>query len=192
MSIPERELVRRARAGDPPSFDALIRPHLKNLHRFILSTARNAEDAQDALQETLILAFRRLHSFRCESSFATWLYRIAINATRNWVRAQSRAARRDLVAHRDGTSPREPDPLQQVLRTEARQAVRSALLRLPDHYREPVLLRYYSELSYEEIADALGIALGTVKSRLAEARRLLAKDLSHCPQSKPQKPRSIQ
>lgn len=180
MVIQENALIRQAQNGDIASFDELIRSHQARLFRLVLAVAGNTEDAEDALQETLLQVYRALPTFRGESSFTTWLYRIAINRTRNWIRTQARASserfadRMALVGSSVG--PRLDDEL---VEKERRHAIRKALAKLPEHYRRPILLRHYLDMTYEEIADVLSIPIGTVRSRLAEGRRLLQRGLAN-------------
>lgn len=180
MPVDERVLITRAQAGDAASYETLVNAYMDRLFRMILSVANNREDAEDALQETLLNAFHALPEFRGESSFSTWLCRIAINTTRNWIRGNMRRSS-ERIAKRlalvGGESPRQVDL--EVLENERRRMLRAALLSLPDHYRDVLLLRHYEDLSYEQISQVLDIPIGTVRSRLAQARLLLSRKLSH-------------
>lgn len=178
MSTDDPALISRAQRGDVLAFEALVQPHQQSLLRLIVAMNPNRDDAHDCLQEALISAYRALPRFRCESGFGTWLCRIALNVTRNWVRTEARAS-----AHRfaresyDVLPPTSPDIDENLLREDDAQLIRRALSALPAHYREVMILRHYRDLPYDEIARVLGIPVGTVRSRLAEGRRLLLQRL---------------
>ena len=180
MADQENQLIKEAQRGDVDSFERLIESHRDRLFRLVLAISMNAEDAEDALQETLIQAYRALPGFRGDSSFGTWLYRIAVNRTRNWIRTQSRGSSERIgekIVATGGASVG-PAPDEELIGRERRREMRRALLKLPDHYRRAILLRHYLDMSYEEIADVLGIPIGTVRSRLAQAKQLLMKELA--------------
>lgn len=178
MSDEELDLVRRAQRGDIGAFEALVEVHQHKLFRFILAIAGNAEDAEDSLQETLLRAYRALPTFRGNSSLSTWLYRIALNTTRNWIRRQTRASSERIAQRMLEMAPETPRPLDEgLVANDTRDAVRRAVRKLPDHYREAILLRHYHSLTYEEIADILQVPIGTVRSRIAQGRHLLLKQL---------------
>lgn len=174
----ERKLVSRAQCGDVAAFEALIAPHQDALYRLALATTGDPDDAEDSLQETLVHAFRHIASYRGEATLSTWLHRVALNCARNWLRSQSRES-----VFRLGDclgvlcAPPPPDPLDEVQQHDLRRAVAHALQSLPTAYRETVLLRYHSDLSYDQIAEILGIPIGTVRSRLAHARTMLHRKL---------------
>lgn len=174
----ERKLVLRAQSGDVAAFEALIAPHQDALFRLVLATTGDTDDAQDALQETLVHAFRNIGTYRGEASISTWLHRIALNCTRNWLRSQSRESVFRL-GERLGNlcPPSAPDPSEQAQSRDLCRALAAAVATLPPAYRETLLLRYYTELPYDQIASALSIPIGTVRSRLAYARTLLLRHL---------------
>lgn len=179
MPIPEDILIKQAQNGDVSSFEDLIQNHQARLFRLVLTVAGNAEDAEDALQETLLQAYRALPGFRGDCSFSTWLFRIAINRTRNWLRSQGRASSERFAASMVGATEdtaRRVDS--EVVHREGRRQIRAALQKLPEHYRRAILLRHYMDMSYEEIADVLGVPVGTVRSRLAQGRKLLMQRLN--------------
>lgn len=178
MSNEERDLIQKARTGDVAAFESLIQTHQAKLFRLIMALAHNAEDAEDCLQEALLHAYRAMPLFRGESSFATWLYRVALNSTRNWLRAQSRRSREKLLerAHLPDHAT-SPDPGERIVHQQHLESIRVVLRALPDKYREPLLLRHYHDMPYDQIAQILGIPIGTVRSRLSEARRILGQRL---------------
>jgi len=178
MSDDERKLIRKAQDGDVASFEALVRAHQDALYRVVVAVAGNADDAQDALQETLLQAYRSLPGFRGDASFATWIHRIALNATRNWVRREARASSVRMVDRLQRLAPDvSPGPEELLVAEQMRESVRGALLALPDHYRDALLLRHYRDMTYEQIAEVTRAPVGTVRSRIAEGRRILVRKL---------------
>lgn len=178
MSLDERQLIERARTGDVEAFELLARGFQDRLFRLILAAVGAREDAEDALQETLVRAYRAFPSFRGDSSLSTWLHRIALTVSRNWLRSETRAcseriARR--LARVGADTP--PAPEERLLATERRETIRRAVAGLPDHYREALLLRHYQDMAYDQIAEILSIPVGTVRSRLAQGRLLLTERL---------------
>ncbi len=192
MSDIDRELIARAQEGDVASFEALVQPLQPRLLRLILAVTANREDAEDCLQETLLRAYRALPSFRADASFTTWIHRVALNVTRNWLRAEARAAS-SRIAERVGQYAKDlaPGPYDQLAAAETARALKRALAALPDHYREPLLLRHYRDMSYEEIAEVLQIPIGTVRSRLAQGRVHLLRRLAALGYDRPAREEAI-
>ena len=181
----EQEIVLRAKGGDQDAFAELVTAHQDRIYTLCLRMTGNREDAQDAAQEAFLNAWRALPSFKGESSFSTWVYRLTSNACIDHLRRRKR--RRDLEAAsltgEDGESDWEPadhqsDPALQTERRMAKEAVEEGLRSLPDHQREILVMRELSGLSYQEIGAALDLDLGTVKSRIARARLALKKILT--------------
>jgi len=178
-SLDDPRLVRQAQRGDAAAFEALTRPYYASLLRLILALCQNIDDAEDCLQEALVGAYRSMDTFRGEASVHTWLHRVAINTTRNWMRSNARATKQQLACQDEPAGPRNTgNPEQALLDAESCRMTRTALLRLPCHYREPLLLRYYQGMSYQETADILQIPIGTVRSRIAQAKVLLQRHLA--------------
>jgi RNA polymerase sigma factor, sigma-70 family len=165
-AMPEAELVRRAQLGSTAAFERLVELRGPGLHRYLRLELRHESDAHDALQETLAAAWRGLPRLRDAESFWPWLVGIASNKAADTFRRRGRTEAR--VAH---TAPEAGDhgPL-----VEAREA----LAALRPQFREILLLRYALGLSEQETAAALGIRVGTVKSRTARARGALMEELS--------------
>jgi RNA polymerase sigma factor (sigma-70 family) len=134
MSTDDPALISRAQRGDVSAFEALVQPHQQSLLRLILATNPNPDDAQDCLQEALISAYRAIPRFRCESGFRTWLCRIALNVTRNWIRAEARASaqrfRQDPLRI---LSPASTNIDENLLREDDANTIRRALAALPAH-----------------------------------------------------------
>ncbi len=178
MLAQELALLQRAQRRDVAAFEELLRPYQAQLFRLVLAIAGNREDAEDSLQESLVRAYKALPGFRGDAAVATWLTRIALNTTRNWLRSQARASSERIAQHVSPCGANlAPDPSHDFLQQERRQLVRNALLALPECYRNPLLMRHYQEMSYSQIADVLQIPIGTVRSRLAQGRALLLRKL---------------
>lgn len=179
LSPPEETdeaLVRCARAGDRAAFDRLVERYASRVFRMIRAQVGDPSLAEDLAQETLLNAFVALPRFGFRSSFYTWLYRIMTNTVGQHQRKNAR--RRDLdamVDNRKVEPVQAPDALLES--REAREQVWRALAALPEEYREPVVLREWEGKTYAEIAEVLGCPLGTVASRIARARGLLAERL---------------
>jgi RNA polymerase sigma-70 factor (ECF subfamily) len=176
-------LVQRVVAGDQRCFELLVRRHERRVFRVALAVLGNVEDAEDAMQETFIKAFRHLGQFRGESRFTTWLTRIAINEA-----LQKRQARKGDVPLDESREtamkplPRrfEPwtaNPEQLYSKQEMRRLVEAAIQALPPIYREALVLRDVEDMSAEEAAEALGITIPALKSRLLRARLMLRESL---------------
>ena len=176
-------LVQRVVAGDSRCFELLVRRHERRVFRVVLAVLGNVQDAEDALQEAFIKAFRHLDQFRAESRFTTWLTRIAVNEA-----LQKRQARRNLVPLDESRQPEETplprrfepwkaNPEQLYGQQELRQLVESAVQALPPIYREVLILRDIEGMSAEEAAEALHLKVPALKSRLLRARLMLREAL---------------
>jgi RNA polymerase sigma-70 factor, ECF subfamily len=180
----DQQLVRRVQAGDKSAFNLLV---LKYQHRVLKLVSRfvsDAAEAEDVAQEAFIKAYRALASFRGDSAFYTWLYRIAINTAKN---ALVSNRRRPVDFDLDLQDPeqydrharlKESDTPEGVLLTEEiRQVVEHAMEQLPEDLRTAIVLRELEGLSYEEIAEAMDCPVGTVRSRIFRAREAIDKKL---------------
>jgi len=176
----DAELVTRACGGETQAFAMLIERHQDNMYNAIAHLMGSVQDAEDIAQEVFLSAFRNLRKFRREARFTTWLYGIMLNCVRtHWRRRRRRLDNVSLDApageggwHPDPPSPR-AGPLEESARREAVEVVRCAIASLDVELREVIVLRDVEGLSYEELAGALGLPLGTVKSRLFRARSAL-------------------
>lgn len=182
-------LVDAARAGDRDALDQLLRRHHDRVHAVCRRIAGATRDADDATQESLIRIVRGLDSFDGRSKFSTWVYRIATNTALDELRKRERRPQLhradpldDQWSDGPGIGAREPvDPMahRQLDGVSERMAIEAALADLPDDYRVAVVLRDVADLDYDEIAEVLGIPLGTVKSRIARARGRLVERLGN-------------
>lgn len=180
----ELEIILKVRAGDTDAFEALVLEHQNKVYSLALRMVGNEEDARDMAQEAFIRAFNSLASFRGESKFSVWLYRLTSNICIDFLRG--RAKRRTVSLNWEDEDGEEgeleiPDerfsPEARLERTELRESVRRGLDSLSPEYREILLLREINGLSYDEISRALNLEEGTVKSRIFRARKKLSEFL---------------
>jgi RNA polymerase sigma-70 factor (ECF subfamily) len=171
------KLVHRAKAGSEEAFEELVRSHEKMVYHLALRMTGNPEDASDLTQEAFISAFRALPGFKGESSFSTWIYRLATNACIDFLRREKRRQTVSLVAQDEDGEQRVlelPDPcgnpVAELEQKELREAIHRGMDQLSPEHRRILLLREISGLNYQEIAESLGLEEGTVKSRIARAR----------------------
>ena len=171
----ERRLIDRSAGGDQEAFRQLVLRH----HRLVLNVAfralGEASGAEDVAQEVFVKVYRALPSYRHDKPFVHWLHRVAANTVTDFVRR-----RKPLISLESlGPLPLAGggDPQDLAARHDLHRAVRDAIAALPPHYRDTVALQVFGELSYDEIAKALDIPLGTVMSRLNAAKRILREQL---------------
>ncbi len=185
----EEGLIDRARAGDREAFNRLMEAHLPRVWGAVWRILRHREDTEDVVQEVFLAAYRAIPAFRGESRLSTWLQRIAITRALNHLDRSAEKLRRasrsldgtvrdmddpapDAVPARELTAAG-PSPLQELEASELRRRLADCLGRLPGIWRAVIALRDAESHSYDEIASTLGLALGTVRSRLARARLAL-------------------
>lgn len=180
--------VEKLRAGDAAAFDTLVDRYSGDIYALLYRLTQNAEEAADLTQDTFLKALRSLGGFRGDSGLKTWLFRIAINESRNRFRWWKRR-RKDATISLDammGTGERTvsdtladsgQSPEDTALANEREYALQAALLDLADVYREAVILCDIEGCSYEETAAALGVGIGTVKSRISRGREELRRRL---------------
>lgn len=175
----ETDCIARARHGDVAAFAKLVARHQDRVYRFLARMMRSQEDARDLTQETFLSAHQALPRWRPEARLSTWLLRIARNLALDQLRRMQRVQFVALDEALAGQLPADGPTPEAALHARQRiAALEGALARLSVEHREIVLLRDIEGLSYEEIAEVLGIGLGTVKSRIARARAGL---LQHMP-----------
>ncbi len=177
----EMELVRLSCQGDQDAFAVLVRNHQRRAFVLALRMLNDAEEAAEAVQEAFLAAWQGLHTFRGEARFSTWLYRIVYHCCLRML-DQRRRNTRDLDAataqaeHRAALeSGQEVQAL--VADRERQQTIQQAIQELPGKYRAVLILRHLQELTYEEIAQALSLPVGTIKTHLFRARNLLKERL---------------
>lgn len=176
----DEELVKRVQQGDKTAFDSLVRKYQHKITQLINRYVKDPEEALDVAQESFIKAYRALASFRGESAFYTWLYRIAINTAKNHLAMRSRRPTDDEIdleqaeQFEDGARLRQLETPEGLLLTdELARVIQSALDDLPDELRAAITLREFDGLSYEEIASVMECPVGTVRSRIFRAREAI-------------------
>jgi RNA polymerase sigma factor (sigma-70 family) len=186
-TLDDLELVKRAKQNDPKAFEKLLKKYRKSVYYMLLKMVNNADDADDLTQEAFAKAFNSLPKFDSKYAFSTWLFRIATNNCIDFIRKKRvNTVSIDTPYENDegdnmSFDIRDPDlnPDDIMLRKQRKEYLQMAVEKLPEKYKLLVDLRYFQELSYEEVADELELPLGTVKAQLFRARELLAEELKH-------------
>jgi RNA polymerase sigma-70 factor (ECF subfamily) len=182
MTWSDEELVSRSIGGDAESFNQLVLRWERPIYALAYRVIGREEDARDVCQETFLRAFRALGGFRGQAKFSSWLYRIALNLCRDWVRRQRRTPVVQLPEDVDVielAASREPtEPIEElVARRDLTRAVEKAMGRLPEEQRTAIILKEYHGLTFQEIADLVGCPLSTVKTRLYQGLTVLRREL---------------
>ena len=181
----DRDLVARAQVGDKRAFGLLVEKYHRKLVRLLSRYVRDAAEVEDVAQEAFIKAYRALPSFRGESAFYTWLYRIGINTAKNHLAASGRRAPtrtglevEDAEGMEEGEHLRDLNTPESVLLSkEIADTVNAAMDALPEDQRAAIQLREIEGMSYEDIAKAMDCPVGTVRSRIYRAREAIAERL---------------
>jgi RNA polymerase sigma-70 factor (ECF subfamily) len=178
------ELVKRVQAGDKSAYDVLVRKYQHKIIKLISRYVHDHEAAQDVAQEAFIKAYRGLYSFRGDSAFYTWLYRIAINTAKNFLVAQGRRTPdqdidvQEAEYFEGATALKEnATPERQLLTEEIERTVFRAMKELPDDLKTAITLREIEGMSYEQIAEAMDCPIGTVRSRIFRAREAIDRQI---------------
>lgn len=176
----EAAVIEAVLDGDVNAYELLVREYEKNVYNLALRMTGNREDASDMAQEAFIKAYNSLHTFRGDSKFSVWLYRIVSNVCLDFLRSRNRRPTVSLSMENDDGEEVELDvvdeaqsPENLLSRSLTRDAVRRGLQALPPDHRQILLLREIQGLSYDEIAETLRLEVGTVKSRIFRARKKL-------------------
>jgi len=181
----DQQLVERAQRGEKQAFDLLVLKYQRKLARLLSRFIRDPAEIEDVTQEAFIKAYRALPSFRGDSAFYTWLYRIGINTAKNYLVALGRRAptttefdAEEAENFEDGTLLRDINtPENELLSKQLAKTVNEAMDALPDELRTAITLREIEALSYEEIASIMNCPIGTVRSRIFRAREAIAEKL---------------
>lgn len=188
-SAAEASFIEKLQAGEAAAFDTLITRYSADIYALLHRLTEDAEEASDLTQETFLSALKAIKKFRGEADLKTWLFRIAINESRNRFRWWKRRSREKTVSLdapvgksetpiHETLSGNEASPEENALRMEREKKLKKALFELPDIFREAIVLCDIEGFTYEEIAQALEINLGTVKSRIARGREELRRKLA--------------
>jgi RNA polymerase sigma-70 factor (ECF subfamily) len=183
MTWTDEELVARSIGGDADSFNELIHRWERPIYALAYRQIGREEDARDVCQETFLRAFRALMGFRGQAKFSSWLYRIALNLCRDWMRRERRtpvvqgledSELMDLAAAREPSESIED----RVARHDLTRAVERTMALLPEEQRTAIVLKEYHGLTFQEIADLVGCPLSTVKTRLYQGLAVLRRELA--------------
>ena len=177
----DADRVARARAGDTRAFDDLVRAHQDRVYNLLLRFLNNRDHAGEVAERVFINAWTQLKNFKGDSRFSTWLYRIAFNESVTFRRYEGRRRAASIYSEEEGGLAVDPaddrDPSEPLHAEDARRTLERALSHLDDDDRRILLLREVEGLPYEEIAAALDVPVGTVRSRLHRAREALRERL---------------
>ena len=183
MTWTDEELVARSIRGDAESFNQLILRWERPIYALAYRTIGREEDARDVCQETFLRAFRALPGFRGQAKFSSWIYRIALNLCRDWLRRERRAPMAqvpenvDLLELAAAAEPSESiEDL--VARRDLIKAVELIMAALPEEQRTAIILKEYHGLTFQEIADLVGCPLSTVKTRLYQGLTVVRRELA--------------
>lgn len=181
----DRPIIERCKNGDLSAFDELVHRYEKQVYGFAYRMSGNYDDANDIAGEAFIKVFQGIESFRGDSNFSTWLFRIVTNLYldhRKRTRAHVNIPLDEYIDLEESSVARQiedtsPGPLEQIETAERNEAIQAAILQLPDYQRIMILLFHVHGKSYEEIAEIVELPIGTVKSRLNRARLALREKL---------------
>ena len=178
------ELLDRFRAGDAAAFDEIVSRYERRVFAIAIRICRHQEDARDVAQDVFVTALRSLSGFRGEAQLSTWLHRVAVNASLDLVRRRSRREGPSVEEMSD-VPAEEPGPEAAAIGSVRAREVHRALGRIAADQRAVIVLHDLQGLDYAEVAAALEVPVGTVKSRLHRARLALARELGHLKESEP-------
>lgn len=181
----DQQLVERAQHGDKHAFELLVAKYQRKLGRLLSRFIRNPTEVEDVVQEAFIKAYRALPSFRGESAFYTWLYRIGINAAKNYLVSEGRRPptttefdSEEAEGFEDAEQLRNINtPENELMSKQVAETVNKAMDSLPEELKTAITLREIEGLSYEEIASMMNCPIGTVRSRIFRARETIAEKL---------------
>jgi RNA polymerase sigma-70 factor, ECF subfamily len=175
LSQPDFEVIHRVLAGETAAFEGLVRRYQQEIYRLAYRMTRNAEDAKDLAQESFVQAYRSLGTFRGQSRFSTWLYRIAVNLCLNHLKA---SARQDPTEVDQRLADARTDSLSALLANERDRALAEAIETLPPQQKATLTLRVQQGLGHKEIAEILECSEGTAKANYFHAVRALQRRLA--------------
>jgi RNA polymerase sigma-70 factor (ECF subfamily) len=181
----DQQLVERAKRGDKHAFELLVAKYQRKLARLLSRFIRDAAEVEDVTQEAFIKAYRALPSFRGDSAFYTWLYRIGINTAKNYLVAMGRRAPTSTEFNNDDAEGFEEaerlrdfnTPENELMSKQVARTVNQTMAQLPEELKTAITLREIEGLSYEDIANIMNCPIGTVRSRIFRAREAIAEQL---------------
>jgi len=189
VTMTEREkdhsLVQRVQRGDKVAFEMLFTKYQRRVSRLVSRFVRSDAEVEDIVQESFIKAYRALGSFRGDSAFYTWLYRIAVNTAKNYLVAASKRPISLTQFEKNDDDDFEEDhfmsdaatPESELITKQIAETVNKTMNELPGDLREAIMLREIEGMSYEDIADSMGCPIGTVRSRIFRAREAISQKI---------------
>lgn len=182
LPITDEELIARFQGGDQKAYDLLVLRYRDRLMTFLFRFLGSMDEAEDLVQETFVRLYHHRHAYRTIARFSTWIYTIASNLARTELRKRKRRriswlSQMGVDRNHDYEIPANVTADEYAEEQFAGRAIQKAIEKLPEHFREALVLRDIQELSYEEVSKILGVPLGTVKSRINRARLQLQEDL---------------
>jgi RNA polymerase sigma-70 factor (ECF subfamily) len=183
VDVSELDLVKQCQAGKTEAFDQLVTRYRTRVFAMIYNMVHNEQDAWDLAQDSFVKAWKSIRRFRGRSSFYTWIYRIVMNVTIDWLRKKqvkgagaefNDAIRLKEIEPASRTLPKaDPLPHERMEQSEIRARIDNAIAQISPEHRAVILMKEIEEMQYHEIAEALGCSIGTVMSRLFYARKKL-------------------
>ncbi|MEK3980796.1 sigma-70 family RNA polymerase sigma factor [Psychrobacillus sp. FSL K6-2836] len=168
----ELELIERAQQGDKAAYTELIHIHHRTVEKFAFQCGVRVHDIPDVTQEVFVKLYRFLHQFQ-RDRFTTWLYKITLNTARDYYRKETKEKEKEQKLHEDGLNYTSKSAEDRVLVFEEDRELHNAIQSLDEKYRHPIIMFYFHDLSYEQIAEILNVPLSTIKIRLMRAKALL-------------------
>lgn len=187
-ALSDHQLIEATKRGDEAAFAEIVNRYRNPLTNYLFRMLNDYEEAIDLAQETFVRVYFAIERYHTDYAFSTYIYRIATNLAISEIRKKRRRKLLSLTSffqneENDSQEFHPPDekslPDEDLIETERNRTIEKAISTLPDKYRAPIVLREIQELSYEEIAQILGLGLGTTKSRISRARALLREKLKH-------------
>lgn len=184
LQAEENSMIQRAARGDERAFEKLVEAYQKQVYNLALKIVKNREDALDLSQEAFLKAWRGLPGFRQEAKFSSWLYRLTYNVCLDFLRKSARENVISLTVENEGEEVVQadlpdsaPGPEKQAEDKETAETLRREVEKLPEEQKRCLLLRAVNGLEYSEIAEIMGVSVGTVKSRISRGRASLAEKM---------------
>lgn len=170
----EDDLIKKAKQGNMNAFQQLVEMHYPVVEKFAYQLGNRQDEIEDITQEVFIRVYRFLDQFT-KAKFSTWLYKITLNVTRDFARKRQSNLRKVFKIQQDFRNDDYPETEAEVIRNEEDRMLHLAIQKLDEKYRVPIVLFYFHEKKYEEIADIMSISLSTVKTRILRGKTMLKK-----------------
>ena len=173
----DRELIDQFKGGNKQAFNLLVNKYREKVYSIVFRMVRNEDEAMDISQDVFVRAYKSLPKFRGDSSFYTWLYRIAVNLSINYINRNKHRKFEDLEDHSYKIAATNNNPQKEYENAELRKAIKKATLVLPEKQRAIFVMRHYENLSHKEIAEITGRSVGSVKANYHHALKKLKDEL---------------